>query len=243
MIHGYRIIQNWDQWLTHHFLGNSLLKDEQKLLSHLLQRHYGKHALLIGVPKQHELLQAMDIPCHSLLSPILSRENNAVTIESDFRELPIMTGSIDLVMLPHTLEFIDNPRNLLNEACRIVKPEGLIAICGFNPYSAWGIKNHPWKGNLIQANKIKGWLRLSDFALEHLKYALFRPPINNAKYYQKLQFMEYIGNKCFPMLGGIYILIARAKVIPLTPIRMKWKQQLNGIRISTFSGHIARQSK
>ena len=26
---------------------------------------------------------------------------------------------------------------------------------------------------------------------------------------------------CFPIFGGVYVLVARAKVIPLTPIRMK----------------------
>ena len=49
-------------------------------------------------------------------------------------------GSIDLVILPHILECIDNPRQLLAEACRIIKPEGHIIICGFNPHSLWGLK-------------------------------------------------------------------------------------------------------
>ena len=61
--------------------------------------------------------------------------------------------------------------------------------------------------------------------------------------YQKLNFLEHVGKKCFANLGGIYILLARAKVIPLTPIKLKWKQPLNGIRISTtMPGHVARQS-
>lgn len=251
MAHGYRTLQNWDSWLTHEFLGSSLLKDESVLLARLLKSHYGKHALLLGVPGQQPLLQSIDIPCRTLMSPPIQHAYSKGIVESDFHELPILSGSIDLVILPHTLEFVDNPRQLLAEACRIVKPEGLIAVCGFNPYGTWGVKkwmsSHqtmPWAGNFIPSHKVKGWLRLADFALEDQSAALFRPPLRHTALYQKLQFIEKIGHTCFSIIGGAYILLARAKVIPLTPIKMKWKQQLSGIRISsTISGHIARRTK
>ena len=251
MAHGYRTLQHWNQWLTQQYLGPELLKTEQELLTQLLNRHFGKHVLLIGVPNQYDLLNSTKIPCHTLISPLMYKENQFNYIESDFHELPILTGSIDLVMLPHTLEFVDNPRQLLAEACRIIKPEGLILICGFNPYSTWGLKKkwgkHKaalWMGNLIQANMIKAWLQLADFAMEQHKSALFRPPVQQGNLYKKLQFLEGLGNKCFPVFGGVYALLARAKVIPLTPIKLKWKQNLGGIRVSTsISGHIARSSQ
>ena len=253
MAHGYRTLQHWDQWFAHQFLGGSLLAEEQHLLSRILNKHYGKHVLLIGVPHQRQLLNATSIPCHTLISPIAQKEKNTSYrfIESDFHELPVLTGSIDLVMLPHTLEFMDNPRQLLSEACRVIKSEGLIMVCGFNPYSAWGIKKAltkhktaPWSGNFMHAPKVKSWLRLADFEMEKQQSLMFRPPIAHESVYHKLHFLEHIGNKCFPYFGGVYVLLARAKVIPLTPIRLKWKQQLSGIRISaTISGHIARQSK
>ncbi len=251
LAHGYRALQHWNQWLTQHFLGNHLLHEEQHLLAHLLHRHFGKHALLIGVPRQHTLLNATTAPYHSLASPLVNhhKENKFNQIESDLHELPLLTGSVDLVILPHMLEFIDNPRQLLSEACRIVKPEGLIAIIGFNPYSMWGLKkimvkhkSVPWSANSINANQIKNWLHLADFAMEKHAFAFFRPPVNHPTTFQRLHFFERIGKKCFPKLGGIYIILARAKVIPLTPIKMKWKQHLSNIPISTrISSHIARR--
>lgn len=244
MAHGYKALQNWNEWLAEQFLGNSVLEEEKQGLSVLLRQHYGKHALLIGVPHQATLLTSLDLPCHTLISPMLGRHHPIGTIESDFHELPIMTGSIDLVILPHTLEFVDNPRHLLSEACRIVKPEGLIAICGFNPYSTWNLRHYPWSSNFIQPRKIKAWLRLAYFMMEQQRSLLFRPPVNHQVIYNKLHFMENLFRKCCPMIGGAYILLARAKVVPLTPIRMKWTQQLSGIRISTtMTGHIARHSK
>ncbi|TAK77109.1 MAG: SAM-dependent methyltransferase [Gammaproteobacteria bacterium] len=251
MAHGYRTLQHWNHWLAHEFLGHNLLESEQQLLSRLLNNHFGKQAVLLGVPQQYALLNTTPVVCHSLLTPIIHNEKNSHYIEGDFHELPILTGSMDLVLLPHTLEFVDHPRQLLSEACRIVKPEGLIVITGFNPYSAWGVKKiwskhkiSPSSGHFLQASHLKRWLQLADFALEKQKYTLFRPPINHPTLYQKLHFLESIGSMCLPFLGGVYILLARAKVIPLTPIRLKWTQQLSGIRISTtIPGNIARQSK
>ena len=156
MAHGYKTLQHWNQWLDHQFLGKSLLATEQQLMTCMLNRHFGKHALLIGVPRQSELLHASTIPCHTVISPLVSHETPTTHIEGDLHELPILTGSIDLVVLPHTLEFIDHPRHLLAEACRVIKPEGLIVISGFNPYSMWGIRKMltknkiaPWSGNFI----------------------------------------------------------------------------------------------
>lgn len=251
LAHGYRTLQHWDHWLAQQFLGNKLLETEERVFSHLLQKHFGKHVLLIGVPHQYPLLSSTLLPCHSLITPFISQEKKSCFIEGDFHELPIMTGSVDLVMLPHTLELVDNPRQLLSEACRVIKPEGLIILCGFNPYSLWGVKKlfgkHktiPWTLNFLRTQKVKKWLQLADFVMEKHTSTLFTPPLDKASLYNKFHFMEYVGKKCFPTFGGIYILVARAKVIPLTPIRLKWKQPLSGIRISTsITGKIATNLK
>jgi len=251
LAHGYHTLQHWNQWLHRQFLGNKLLDAEQKVLKDMLKRHFGKHAVLIGVPQQYHLLDSSVIPFHTLVSPLSHREEHPGEIEANLQDVPILTGSTDLVMLPHTLEFVEHPRHLLAEACRIVKPEGLIVVVGFNPFSAWGIrklftrrKSAPWSGNFINAQKIKNWLRLSDFEIEQQKSILFRPPVDHEKLYQKLTFLERMGSICCPFIGGAYIIIARAKVIPLTPIRMQWKQRLSNLRIApTITGTIARQSE
>jgi ubiquinone/menaquinone biosynthesis C-methylase UbiE len=248
LAHSYRTLQHWNQWLTQHGLGERLLSAEQRLLTSMLKQQYGKHALLIGVSHQQSLLNATLLPYHTLLSPLISREHHVSYVEGDLHELPILTGSVDLVILPHTLEFIDNPRQLLAEACRVIKPEGLIVISGFNPYSMWGLKKlftqknaMPWTGNFIHSRRVKNWLRLADFKMEKQRSALFLPPTTSSSVYKQFHFLEKIGGKWCPFFGGVYILMARAKVIPLTPIKLKWKQQLGQIGIPrTMTGHVAR---
>jgi len=242
LAHRYRTLQHWNQWLSHQFLGHALLEAEQKILSDLLNRHYGKHALLIGVPAQHDLLNCSTVACHTLMSPI-HHHKQIDYVEADFHDLPIQTGSIDLVLLPHTLEHVDNPRQLFSEACRVVKPEGLIVIIGFNPYSAWGLRKKI-VGHMIQRQHIKNWLRLAEFSLEKQASFLYRPPINIESAYNKLAFLEQVGSVLYPLLAGAYVMVARAKVIPLTPIRLKWKQNLGSARVSSgISGNIARRNK
>jgi SAM-dependent methyltransferase len=252
LAHGYHTLQHWNQWLSQQFLGKNLLETEVHHFSRLLKRHFGKHAILLGVPHQYPLLKSLKIPCHSLVTPLNCKHYLQGYIEGDLNEVPILTGSMDLVMLPHTLEFMDNPQKLLSEACRIIKPEGLIVISGFNPMSTWGLrkimngkkKHMPWGANFIHSQKIKTWLKLSDFALEKHEPILFTPPISHPGLHKRLHFLEKLGKRFFPGIGGAYILIARAKVIPLTPIRLKWKQQLSHIRMSgSISGNIARLSK
>ena len=100
------------------------------------------------------------------------------------------------------------------------------------------------KAGDYNVGKVKTWLKLVDFDLEKHTSILYGPPINHKKTYQRLQLLEGVGRQCLPFLGGVYVLLARAKVVPLTPIRLKWKQQLSGIRITPpMPGHIARQIK
>lgn len=243
MPHGYRTLQHWNQWLGKEYLGGCLLETERADMSRLLARHFGKHAVLIGVPAQLDLLHATTVPCHTLITPLAAHDKwSNFIVEGDWHDLPIATGSVDLVILPHALEFVNNPRQLLAEACRIVKPEGLLLICGFNPYSAWGLKRQlnkqkrmPWAANFMHANEIKKWLQLADFEMEAQSNLLFRPPLARPSWYEKMHLLERIGGMIAPSLGGVYILLARAKVVPLTPIKMRWTQQLSGASISTVS--------
>jgi SAM-dependent methyltransferase len=238
----FRKIQQLDHWLGS-FPGRSILDVEQKILPSLLSNYYGNQIVLIGTPQQQALIKSNTIPNRILLSPLFNKHivPGIHNIESDFMELPLASGSVDLVLLPHIQEFLDNPRQLISEACRIVKPEGHIIICGFNPYSMWGLRNRfskhskiPWSGNFIQTGIIKKWLGLADFKITRQNKLLYRPPIAYEKIYNNLSFLEWLGPKCYGPLGGIYILIAQAKVIPLTPIKLSWKQKISDVRLPSI---------
>jgi SAM-dependent methyltransferase len=250
LAHSYRTLQQWNHWLSHHFLGPMLLRMEAEAMQPHLQSHYGKHAVLIGVPHQAPLLNATTLPCQTMLSPLISHHLTCELVESGLHELPFLSGSVDLVLLPHTLEYVENPRQLLAEACRIIKPEGLIVIAGFNPYSALGVmqkfektRAFPFHFDFITAKQIENWLKLADFEIEKPISLLCRPPLKEARWFARLRYLESLLT-LFPFLGGVHLTIARAKVIPLSPIRMKWKQPLTGLRLPTpMSTPLVRQNE
>lgn len=234
----YRTIQQWDHWLTQ-FLGASVLEAEQRVLSRFLADFYGKNALLLGVPRQSVLFDSSAISQRVAVSPLTDRRNRIRCIESQFYDLPIASSSIDLVLLPHTLDFTDNAEKLISEACRVVKPEGRIVILGFNPFSFWGltrsfIKSNrvPWSFNFIKTSTIKKWLTFAHFELVKEDKLIFRPPLKNHAIYEKIKFLEWFGRQFFKPLGGVYVIAAKAKVIPLTPIKLKWKQKIPAVSMT-----------
>ena len=243
-----RMIQHWGQWFEQP-LGKNILHVENQLFKKILSTFYGKHSLLIGVSQQSILLENSIATYHSLLSILPGKHHSYYYIEGDYYELPFLTGSIDLVLLPHTLECVDNPQNLITEACRVVKPGGGIIISGFNPYSFWGLrkflstkKAHVYPNHFVHACSVKKWLQLSDFeTTKQMQYFFWGNGCSdqNAKHVVAENWISKMGGSLF---GSLYTILAEAKRIPLTPVRLRWKQQLSGIRISTtMTGHIARK--
>ena len=52
--------------------------------------------------------------------------------------LPFPSNSIDGLVLHHVLELGADPRAVLREVQRILKPGGRVVVCGFNSLSMWG---------------------------------------------------------------------------------------------------------
>ncbi len=236
----HRLIAQWNQWLNK-VLGQLVLRTEKEIMEKFLSGIYGKHVILVGVPHQTTLINTLVLPCHALVTPFShSHPAEIKVVESGFYELPFTSGSVDLVVLPHTLELVDNPRQLLAEACRMIKPEGHLILCGFNPSSLWGLNQLMKRkrstaplSHSLSLRTLKKWLQLADFELVKQSRALYSPPIENAVFLKKLQFLEWLGKKCHLPWAAVYVLMARAKVVPLTPIRMRWKQSLSGMRVPT----------
>ncbi len=62
------------------------------------------------------------------------------TVWCDLLDLPFEAQSVDLLVMPHTLEFARDPHRLLREAERVLVPEGQLIILGFNSLSLWGAR-------------------------------------------------------------------------------------------------------
>ncbi len=96
--------------------------------------------------------------------------------------LPLAGESIDVLILPHTLEFAADQHQVLREAERVLKPEGQLFILGFQPWSFYRLyrwlpgRRHttPWRGQAIGHRRLLDWLELLNFCCEVTAWYDFR---------------------------------------------------------------------
>ncbi|MGE3391309.1 MAG: methyltransferase domain-containing protein [Gammaproteobacteria bacterium] len=145
--------------------------------------------------------------------------------------LPILANSVDLVLLPHTLEFSPNPHGILREVERVLIGEGYVLIIGFNPWSLFGLSRRllgwrgraPWNGSFLGIARVKDWLKLLGFDIDRVIRLSFRPPLAQPKWLARLEFLEGLGGHFWPVFGNVYAVLARKRLVSARPIRTAWK--------------------
>ena len=146
-------------------------------------------------------------------------------------QLPLAEQSLDLVALPHLLEFSPHPHQLLREVARVLRPEGRILIAGFNPMSLWGMRRvmsrdgdeWPWRGRFIHLYRIKDWLALLGFEILAGRMVCYAPPIDREAWIRRFAFLEAAGDRWWALGGGVYLLHAVKRVTGLRLIAPKWE--------------------
>ncbi|MBC8119585.1 MAG: class I SAM-dependent methyltransferase, partial [Burkholderiaceae bacterium] len=156
-----------------------------------------------------------------------------VAVINRYEELPFATHSIDLVVMPHILEFTDDPHQVLREVERVLVPEGHVVITGFNPASLWGVRQYltrlgatpylPREGRFLSLPRIKDWLKLLSFDVERGRFGCYAPSVRQEQWLARWQFMEKAGDRWWPFLGAIYLLTAVKRVRGMRLIGAVWK--------------------
>lgn len=207
--------------------GKVLLEAESNLLSDLLPRLFGYYLLQLGGPSENNgWLKACRIPHLIHLSPSCPCAFTGTCVIGPFDDLPFAPDSIDVALLPHVLEFSDNPQQILQEIYNVLIPEGYVVILGFHPWSLWGAtklftnkKTLPWRGKFYSSYRVRRWLTHLGFDVEKHSTLFFRPPLSKVAGLQKLFFMEAIGQLLWPYLGGVYLIVAKKRVTSLIPVK------------------------
>jgi len=87
--------------------------------------------------------------------------------------LPLQCDSVDMIILPHLLEFDAFRFQTMREIERILKPEGHLVIVNFNPWSFWVRYQFlwdmrladSWRGHFIRRSRVIDWLKLLNFEI------------------------------------------------------------------------------
>jgi SAM-dependent methyltransferase len=210
--------------------GAYLLDWERQQLGHAVCDIFGYHALQLGLA-QLDALAANRMPHRWLMDrhfcPSLHAQLGNLVALSDFTALPLASSSIDLVVLPHTLEVSQDPHASLREVERILVPEGRLIICGFNPWSLWGMQQRHWRArrqgsapqpmpedpaNWIAYGRLRDWLRLLSFEVEDVQFGCYRPVVEREAWLKRWAWMDTLGPKWWRMLGAAYSVVAVKRV-------------------------------
>jgi SAM-dependent methyltransferase len=215
-------------------LGNAVLCAERAVLQEELGDVFGFELLQVGAWGGSQLAVAARTQHRRLIDPQASGNG---AIRADYHALPIATGSVEAVLLPHTLEHAPHPHDLLREADRVLRGEGHLVICGFNPLSPWGLRHlvgarrfPPVVSRLLTDHRVRDWLRLLGFETVGTRRYLFTPPWQGLASGRVPAWLEARGPQFAAPFAGAYLLKARKRVHAVTPIRPVWhkKPQLVG---------------
>jgi SAM-dependent methyltransferase len=224
-----KLRQEVDAWYGHP-LGKSLLACEAERLRDLLPGLFATSVLQLGRMGGIELFESCSAPRRILLDTALHSGDSSLRGLAE--TLPFDQKSIDLVLLPHTMDFCLDPHQVLREVERVLTPEGHVVILGFNPLSLWGLKRAlirprrrqvPWKGHFISLYRMKDWLKLLQFEITHGSMLFYRPPFQKPTTLDRFRLMDKMGDRWWPMMAGVYLLVAKKRVGGMTPIRPRWK--------------------
>ncbi len=224
-------LQDWLQTAP----GLALLRWEQTQLDAAVADVFGYHALQLGTP-QIAALQANRMP-HQWIADHTG--SNKVQLMTDLEALPFAEASLDLVVMPHSLELSRDPHASLREAARVLVPEGRLVICGFNPTSLWGWKQQrehfyrrfgvgklylPEAGEFLGYWRLRDWLRLLSFEVESSNFGLWQPAVRSEAWLSRMSWMNTLGAKYWPILGAAYCVVAVKRVRGMRMISPAWKR-------------------
>jgi SAM-dependent methyltransferase len=200
---------------------------EQAHADALLADVFGYHALQLGWPALSSL-RANRMPhrwvagteYESAGRPISWTPDSLEGLWMDSRAWPWPAESLDLVVLPHTLEQSEDPHACLREAERTLIPEGQLFITGINPWSFWGWRQRRFMrqlrssqstasaGQLLSYNRLRDWLRLMGFEVQVSRFGGWRAPQQTGQ----TSWLDRMAQRWGPFWGGAYLIVATKRV-------------------------------
>ena len=222
--------------------GMDLLRMEVERVHAAVGNLFGYHCLQVGDLAGEDLLSASRILGRTVVDIDGGAPRDPYPLVSAAAtSLPIDSHAVDVVVLPHVLEFEPHPHDALREASRVLVPEGSLVVVGFNPMSVIGVRrvlryraaDAPWCGTYFGAGRLRDWLTLLGFDLVDQRPCFASGNGIRGKRSGVRSLAEWMP----PALASATLIVARKRVNAMLPVRSRWKpkRRLAGVGLAGTS--------
>lgn len=207
-------------------LGQMLLAQERTIVAAALECAFGLYCVQVGSwGGPDEFLATARTRRRGLVT---ERPTPGAVLVSELPALALQSDSVDVMLLPHTLEFVEDPHELLREAGRVLAGEGELIMLGFEPLGTWALRHAlthgghpPGLRRTYSGRRLTDWLRLLGFEVGRAERFLYAPPFARLQAGRTGALLEQLGRAAWPRLSGAYVLRARKRVYTMTPVRLR----------------------
>ena len=201
----------------------TLFARELDALQPILSGVYGNSGLFVHAHRSITLA----LPAH-LLGNIVEivpsgRNDLSGAVRAEPTALPFGNDSFQLVVAQHSSELVDDADSFASELSRVLAPEGVALVLGFNPYGSW----RPWlswqaaRGASLRLRSSNDWRQL--LARQHVETLQVRYPgliLPNDPQASAGRYASWF-TRTFARFGSSWLLLARKRRSTLTPLRLR----------------------
>lgn len=255
----------WNPWLAT-AAGRRVWQWEQQWADESLQDVFGYHAVQLGSAhldalrnnriSHRWLLHDPDVAAlcpNPAALPSASDSSEKVDVPetqhpaaaahlwAHFDALPFESQSLDLVVLPHTLEQSVDPHTTLREVERVLIPEGRVLIFGFNTHSSWALRHRlqqwpagwfkrqasylPPMHQSVGLSRLRDWLRLLNLEVQAAQYGCWSLAGSGERLLNPDFWLNRLGARAWPSLGATYAVLAVKRVHSVRLLEARWHQR------------------
>ncbi len=148
------------------------------------------------------------------------REGPSSTVLVFDEELPLVDASIDRMVLVHSLEHAESPRETLKEIWRVLSPAGRAVIVVPNRRGVWARFEHtPFgTGRPFSRGQLNELLRDANFTPAAWTDALFFPPSKRRLMMRLQPMLERTGRRLWPIFSGVIVVEAQKRLYQGLPV-------------------------
>ncbi|KGJ89930.1 class I SAM-dependent methyltransferase [Colwellia psychrerythraea] len=212
-------------------------------------KFFGYHLVKLGALSSE--LEIADCTINHQVN--ISVKSDLTNVVGEIDDLPLQEHSVDVCLLSHALEFSLDPHHVIREANRVLIPNGYLVLTGFNPLSLVGLNRllpyrrskTPWNEHFFSPMRIKDWLHLMGFEILADQRCLHSSLTGEVSFESLQSKWHNFAKDYLPALGSVYVIIAKKRVLPLTPIKPKWqlRPEFRPVKVNSLRSNKSKVSK